>query len=87
MALEALELGRIVRSDSGHDAGSYYAVVKLDGQIPYIADGRRRKCANPKKKNPKHLSPVNSVVPEESLTDGRLRKILRRYNFPEKEEM
>lgn len=77
-----MQIGSIVKSKSGHDGGSFYVVVSLDGEFAYIADGRRRKVANPKKKNLKHLAKTNQVVTAEDFeTDKKLRRVLWDYNF------
>jgi ribosomal protein L14E/L6E/L27E len=76
-------VGQIVKSVFGHDAGSFYVIVEMDGKFAFIADGRRRKAAAPKKKNPIHLRGTKqSIAPP--FTDGYLRKALHPLNFPEK---
>lgn len=71
-----LQQGQVVWSAAGHDKDGYYVVVAVeaDGSCR-IADGRRRKLAEPKRKNPKHLRPTRSVL---ELSEIRSDKALRR---------
>ncbi|MCL2109239.1 MAG: KOW domain-containing RNA-binding protein [Oscillospiraceae bacterium] len=79
----SIEIGTIIKSISGHDKHSFYVIVGYDNDSPLIADGRRRKLAKPKRKNPKHLSKTNTVIDMADLTDKKLRKALHSFNFPD----
>lgn len=80
--MDSLERGRIVKSKSGHDAGSFYVVLRVSDGFVWIADGRRRKCEKPKRKNPRHLSQTAIVASEEDLqTDKKIRRVLWDLNF------
>ena len=46
---------QIVRSLSGHDSGQLFCVMNLDGERLLLADGKRRRVSNPKRKNAKHV--------------------------------
>ena len=51
-----MEVGRVVFSKAGRDAGHYFVVVAvLDEDHVAIANGCQRKVDNPKKKKIKHL--------------------------------
>ncbi|MCL1823123.1 MAG: KOW domain-containing RNA-binding protein [Oscillospiraceae bacterium] len=78
-----MEIGTIIKSISGHDKGSFYAVVGFEKQTPLIADGRRRKLEKPKKKNPKHIAKTNTVIKITDLTNKKLRAELHGFNFPQ----
>ena len=71
----------LVKSVAGHDKGSWYAVVKREDSVVYIADGRRRKLAAPKRKNIKHVAETNKTVRLDYFTDKSLRKALWQHNF------
>lgn len=45
----------IVISLAGHDKGSAYVVIKTEGEFAFLADGKLKKLAAPKKKSLKHL--------------------------------
>ena len=73
--------GMIVKSDAGRDQQRYYVVVAVEGGFVYIADGRRRKVEQPKRKNPRHLKATRTVAgPAEIDTNQKLRRVLRDYN-------
>ncbi len=78
----SLARGTVVKSKAGHDAGSFYVVLKADSECVWIADGRRRKCEKPKRKNLRHIAKTNRIVPEEDLlTDKQIRRVLWELNF------
>ncbi len=51
----AFSPGQLVRSLAGRDKGELYLVVADDGAWVWVADGRKRGIANPKRKNRRHL--------------------------------
>jgi len=73
----------LVKSVAGRDKGSCYAALKRDERYVYIADGRRRKLANPKKKSAKHVLITEETITLSYFTDKQLRKALWKYNFKE----
>ncbi len=75
-------IGSIVKACAGRDMDSYFVVVKCDekGYI-YIADGKSRKLAKPKRKNPKHLQYTNTVIELDTVTDKQLKKLLKDYSL------
>lgn len=80
------KIGMIAKSNAGHDSGKFHVITALDGDFAYICDGKERKLSFPKKKRLKHLKFTNTVIETGSLTDKRLRTILREYTeglFPE----
>ncbi|MCL2078117.1 MAG: KOW domain-containing RNA-binding protein [Oscillospiraceae bacterium] len=82
-----IKIGTIVKSVSGRDKGSFYAVVGYDEEAnaPLIADGRRRKIENPKRKNPRHISVTNTIIEQgilNGITNKKLRNFLHEFNFP-----
>jgi ribosomal protein L14E/L6E/L27E len=69
--------GQVVRSKAGRDGGGFLVVLSADAQSAVVCDGRRRSLGHPKKKNLKHLSPTNSVLPEDRMqTDREIRLAL-----------
>lgn len=71
--------GRIVRSCAGRDKGNFLVVLSSDGSFVYVADGKERKIASPKKKSLKHVKPTNTVIDTESLTDKKLRSFILKF--------
>ena len=76
-----LEVGSVVRAVAGRDKYRFYVVIKLGQGEVFIADGKRRKLAAPKRKNPLHLRPTKTVLGSTALTtDKQLRLALRPFN-------
>lgn len=50
-----ISLGQKVESITGRDAHKIYLVVAIKGKALFLADGRGRKLAQPKKKNIRHV--------------------------------
>lgn len=75
--------GLLVRSKAGHDTGKVYIIVESDKNCAYIADGRIRTLANPKKKKFKHLQIINREYPIEHMDDVQIKRILKEYNREE----
>ena len=66
-------LGRLAVSRSGRDAGSVYVVVGVESPtVVFVADGRTRLIARPKRKNVKHLElGASSATLAEGLAAGQ----------------
>jgi ribosomal protein L14E/L6E/L27E len=78
-----LERGRVVIPTAGKERDTRMAVVRQDGDGVWIADGRRRRLAAPKRKNPRHLRLTPCRLPEEALaTDRQLRRALAALETP-----
>ena len=73
------QIGMIVRSAAGRDKGKFMVIVSIADSFVYLADGKERKLASPKKKNEKHICQTKTVISTDDLTDKGLKKILREY--------
>ena len=51
-----VQTGEIVRALRGHDAEQFFCVLNVEDDFVYLADGKRRTVANPKKKRHKHVA-------------------------------
>ena len=79
------EIGRVVKSRQGRDAGRFFVILEVvDEKYVMMADGLTRKISHPKKKKILHLHPkpivVDSVaekLPTHQLLDSDLRKALQ----------
>lgn len=61
--MEKLEIGQIVRSNSGRDKNRLFIVTGLsDNEYVYIVDGKYKTVQNPKLKNAKHLDDMKRVA-------------------------
>ena len=72
-----IKIGTVVRALAGREKDRYYVAVDVSGGFVYLADGKERKLSAPKKKNIKHISPVNDHIDTDGLTDRKLRQVLR----------
>ena len=75
--------GSVVRAEAGRDGGGYFAVVDADERYCFIADGRSRKLAKPKRKNIKHVRLTNSMVDLKDITDKKLRVLMKQFTEDE----
>lgn len=73
-----IEPGMVVQSAAGHDAGVWYLVLAVDGRFAMLADGRRRKLQNPKRKCARHIRKTSAVM-QRPDTDKKLREALRAF--------
>lgn len=50
--------GNLAKSLAGHDRNQIFVIVREDREYVYVADGRQRTMAKPKRKNKKHIQPI-----------------------------
>ena len=82
-----MEVGRVVFSKAGRDAGHYFVVVAvLDKDHVAIANGCQRKVDNPKKKKIKHIQPMYRTPEGRDLTKITDVDVKRAIVLHEKEE-
>jgi len=67
-ALINFQIGQIVFSKQGRDKGMPFVVLDIQDEYLYLADGKYRLIAKPKKKKLKHVQPTNTV--NESVASG-----------------
>ena len=79
-----LTTGQIVYSKRGRDAGLPFVVVAVQDGFAFLADGKLRKLAKPKKKKRIHLQPTSTFAAEireklersQQVNDSDVRKAL-----------
>ena len=72
-----LKRGSVVVSSAGRDKGTFLAVLRLEPDGVWIADGRRRPLERPKRKNPRHVAETPFTAEEASMaTNHELRRTL-----------
>lgn len=79
-----LDIGRVVKSRQGRDAGRYFVILQVvDEQFVMLSDGLTRKLDHLKKKKVKHLQPkplrmdVQSLLDTNQLKDSDIRAFLK----------
>ena len=73
-----LTRGCVILSLAGRDKGRLMAVIKADtdGTL-WVADGKERPLARPKRKNPRHAAEIRRRLEESSMATNReLRRAL-----------
>lgn len=78
-----LNTGSVVKANAGRDSGGFFVVVGSDEKYCFIADGKSRKLALPKRKNIKHLCHTNSMIDINGITDKKLRTLLKDFKSAE----
>lgn len=69
-----IKKGTVVISAAGRDCGYYLAVLcEKDGRV-LLVDGAERPLEKPKMKNPKHIKPTGTVLPEDAFRGNRALK-------------
>ncbi len=74
-----LKVGAIVKAIAGRDADGFFVVTALEDGFVYLADGKSRPLARPKRKNRRHLRMTRDVLELHEITDKKLRTALRQY--------
>ena len=73
-------VGQLVRSRRGRDVERLYMVLEVSAQRLLLVNGDKWRLETPKKKNPLHLQPINTLLPEEHrTTDLHIKTALRQY--------
>ena len=75
----SISVGTVVKAKAGRDKEGFFVVVRTEEGFVYIADGKRRRVENPKKKNPIHLSVTNTVLSDSMDTNRKIRAALRTF--------
>ncbi len=66
MLTHKLQEGQIVRSKAGRDCGRYYVILSWTEREVFVADGKKHKLGQPKRKNAQHVWYTKSVSSIES---------------------
>lgn len=64
--------GRLVRSKAGRDKTRTLAVLAVEGQMLFLADGNLRTVAQPKRKKMRHVAPTATVLGNQLLQSDQL---------------
>ena len=76
----AIVKGSLVKANAGRDKDSLFVAVGIGGGFVYICDGKSRPLERPKRKNPKHISPLHVTVETDGLTNKKLRRLISQYS-------
>lgn len=71
--------GQVIKSAAGRDKDYLMTVISYDGKSVFVCDGKERRLAKPKRKNPKHIIITDNSLSEEAMASDRsIRKALAR---------
>lgn len=86
--MNGYELGRIVRSKAGRDAGRHFVIVGHDGEFLLLADGHTRSAGKPKRKKRMHvltrpecISSIQGKLEQSAELDHMIRSALRSAGY------
>ena len=77
--------GFIVRTNFGHDKNEVFAIIAVDNNFIYLANGKNRSIEKPKKKNIKHIEVLgkseerSELLNSSKLNNSHIIKILKDY--------
>ena len=74
--------GAIVMAIAGRERNQTFLILKTEGNIAYLVDGKARSIESPKKKNFKHLQLLckSSELDLTNITNAEIIKFLKDYN-------
>ena len=75
-------IGMLAVSKAGHDKRKIYVITGEDDEYVYLADGRKRTVAEPKKKNKKHIQIIRKIQterPNDGYSDLEIKRTIKRY--------
>ncbi len=77
---------KLAVSRSGHDKDSLYVIVKEEGNLVYLADGRLKPIEKPKRKNRKHIQiiknlpkDITEVFTQENFRNEEIKRAIKLY--------
>ena len=80
--------GFLASSKAGHDKDKVYVIIKEDAEYVWLADGKIKTMANPKKKRKKHIQIIKCFNNEEmrlelleakEISDLEIMMVLKKY--------
>jgi len=79
MSVVNITPGSIVMACAGRDKNSFFVALEFHDGLVFLANGKSRKLEKPKRKNIRHISPTDTVISLDGLTNKKLRRLLAEY--------
>ncbi len=86
-----LRIGQLAKSLAGHDKDQIYVIVDMKAEGLYVADGKYRSVERPKRKNRRHVQPIDLEAKEllpglrqPDFRDEEIRSVLQAYRQHER---
>ena len=80
--METAMTGMLAVSKAGHDKRKLYVITGEDSEYVYLADGRKRTAAAPKKTNKKHIQIIRRMKmekPNDDYSDLEIKRTIKMY--------
>ena len=71
-----IQKGSIVRAKAGRDTGGFFVVLSVSKGYALIADGKRRRLEQQKKKKLRHIAATNTVYEGSIQTNPQIKRIV-----------
>ncbi len=81
--MDRYEIGMLVRSKAGHDAGTVYVIINEDDAYVYLVDGKTQNTCPSQKKEEKHVQIILKKYDVSSADDVKIKRILKEWNQEE----
>ena len=78
--MDRIEIGMLAKSKAGHDKDSTYLIINIEGTHVYLANGRTKTLANPKKKKIKHMQVVRQKQNIDGIDDVGIKRIIKVFD-------
>lgn len=82
------EFAKVGISIAGHDKGRIYVIIASDAEYVFLADGKIKTIAVPKKKKRKHVqigNEIDTILLEKKCTgtidDSDIRRVVKRWRL------
>ncbi len=83
--MERIEAGMMAQSRAGHDRGTLYLILKVEGDFLYLSEGRLRPKEKPKKKRQKHVQVIRRVKSRDfdgtAITNEEIKYQIKMYKI------
>ena len=70
-------IGMLATSKAGHDCKEVFVIVREEEEYVYLADGKARSLAKPKRKNKKHIQLIKKNKNEELAERSTMQQPVR----------
>ena len=90
-----MEVGYLVTSKAGHDKGKVFLIIAEEDEYVWLADGKTRTQANPKKKKKKHVQIIKvykdddmmmRLTEKEKVREEEIRRVIKTYMIKQRNE-
>lgn len=77
--MKEFQIGDLVRSTAGRDAGQFYIIIEVMDCDACLCDGKFKTIDRPKKKRKKHFELIESKFMTEDFSDLHIKRTIKLY--------